>query len=121
MSGKHSRPESRQAIALKYTGKGAPRLTAKGGGDIARQILELADEHGVPVHEDAALTSALAQIPLGDEIPENLYVAVAEVLAFVYMLSGRRPGDVRPGQASDKEEGVVAVTPRRDRQSQEGD
>ncbi|AHK78844.1 type III secretion protein [Ectothiorhodospira haloalkaliphila] len=121
MSGKHSRPDSRQAIALKYTGKGAPRLTAKGGGDIARQILELAGEHGVPVHEDAALTSALAQIPLGDEIPENLYVAVAEVLAFIYMLSGRRPGDARPGQASDKEEGVVDVTPIRDRQSQEGD
>ncbi|SEL14054.1 EscU/YscU/HrcU family type III secretion system export apparatus switch protein [Ectothiorhodospira marina] len=121
MNGKESRPDSRQAIALKYTGKGAPRLTAKGAGDIARQILDLADEHGVPIHEDAALTSALAQIPLGDEIPENLYVAVAEVLAFVYMLSGRRPGDLQPEQAPDKDKDVVSVTPRRDRSSQEGD
>jgi flagellar biosynthesis protein len=85
------RTPPRKAVALHYTGRDAPRITATGGGDVAERILEIAREHGVPVHEDPLLTAALAQVPLGDEIPENLYVAVAEVLAFVYFLSGRTP------------------------------
>lgn len=83
---------SRKAVALHFGGKGAPRITASGGGLIAERILGIAREHGVPVHEDPLLTAALSQVPVGDEIPENLYVAVAEVLAFVYFLSGRTPG-----------------------------
>ncbi|OOG24516.1 type III secretion protein [Thioalkalivibrio denitrificans] len=90
MSDKRPDPP-RRAVALHYTGKQAPRITAKGGGPVAERILALAREHDIPVHEDALLTAALAQVPLGDEIPENLYVAVAEVLAFVYFLSGRTP------------------------------
>ncbi|MFN2349536.1 MAG: EscU/YscU/HrcU family type III secretion system export apparatus switch protein [Thioalkalivibrio sp.] len=85
------RTPPRKAVALHYTGRDAPRITATGGGDVAERILEIAREHGVPVHEDPLLTAALAQVPLGDEIPENLYVAVAEVLAFVYFLSGSTP------------------------------
>jgi flagellar biosynthesis protein len=80
-----------KAVALHYTGKHAPRITAKGGGAVADRIVALAREHDVPIHEDPLLTAALSQVPLGDEIPENLYVAVAEVLAFVYFLSGRSP------------------------------
>ena len=82
----------RKAVALEYDGKGAPRITASGGGLIAQQILAIAEEHDVPIHEDPLLTAALAQLPVGEEIPENLYVAVAEILAFVYLLSGRTPG-----------------------------
>jgi len=82
----------RKAVALHYSGKRAPRITASGAGTVAERILEIAREHDVPVHEDPLLTEALSQIPLGEEIPENLYVAVAEVLAFVYRLSGRDPG-----------------------------
>jgi flagellar biosynthesis protein len=96
MSGKRVRPP-RKAIALQYSGKGAPRVSASGSGTIAERILEIAREHEVPVHEDPLLTEALAQVPLGNEIPENLYIAIAEVLAFVYRLSGRRPGDERGG------------------------
>ena len=79
------------AIALKYDGENAPRLTAKGRGELAERIQSLAKEHNVPLHEDAELASLLAQIPLGDEIPEALYRAVAEVIAFAYLISGKRP------------------------------
>jgi len=87
----------RKAVALHYSGKRAPRITASGGGTVAERILQIAREHDVPVHEDPLLTEALSQVPLGEEIPENLYVAVAEVLAFVYRLSGRDPGAERKG------------------------
>ncbi len=79
------------AVALKYDGENAPRLTAKGRGELAERILALAEEHDVPLHEDVELAALLSQIPLGDEIPQALYRAVAEVIAFAYLLSGKRP------------------------------
>lgn len=79
------------AIALKYDGENAPRLTAKGQEDLAKRIVELAKEHQVPLHQDPQLAAVLAQIPLGEEIPEALYRAVAEVIAFAYLISGKRP------------------------------
>jgi flagellar biosynthesis protein len=81
----------RQAVALHYDGKGAPRVTAKGQGYVADAILSRAREHGVPLHEDAMLAATLAQLDLGEEIPEALYRAVAQVLAFAYFLSGKTP------------------------------
>ncbi|MES9975651.1 EscU/YscU/HrcU family type III secretion system export apparatus switch protein [Candidatus Thiodiazotropha sp. LNASS1] len=85
------------AIALKYDGENAPRLTAKGRGELADRILALADDHAIPLHEDAELAALLAQIPLGDEIPESLYRAVAEVIAFAYLLSGKLPPGYEDG------------------------
>ncbi|MCU7811951.1 MAG: EscU/YscU/HrcU family type III secretion system export apparatus switch protein [Candidatus Thiodiazotropha sp. (ex Notomyrtea botanica)] len=79
------------AIALNYDGENTPRLTAKGRDELAQRILTLAKEHDVPLHEDAELAALLSQIPLGEEIPESLYRAVAEVIAFAYLLSGKRP------------------------------
>ncbi|MEJ2453721.1 MAG: EscU/YscU/HrcU family type III secretion system export apparatus switch protein [Candidatus Thiodiazotropha sp.] len=79
------------AIALNYDGENAPRLSAKGQDELARRIVELAREHDVPLHQDPQLAALLSQIPLGEEIPEALYRAVAEVIAFAYMLSGKRP------------------------------
>ncbi|MCU7852055.1 MAG: EscU/YscU/HrcU family type III secretion system export apparatus switch protein [Candidatus Thiodiazotropha sp. (ex Monitilora ramsayi)] len=79
------------AIALNYDGENTPRLTAKGRDELAQRILTLAEEHNVPLHEDAELAALLSQIPLGEEIPESLYRAVAEVIAFAYLLSGKRP------------------------------
>jgi flagellar biosynthesis protein len=81
------------AIALNYDGKSAPRITAKGEGLIAEQIIELAKEHDIPMHTDVAMVKILSRLSLGDEIPRELYLAVAEVIAFVYMLSGKQPGD----------------------------
>lgn len=83
-----------KAVALQYSGKGsAPRVTAKGSGELAEQIIALAEENDIPIQEDQELVQLLAQIKLGDEIPELLYVAVAEVLAFAYYVSGRVPGE----------------------------
>lgn len=79
------------AIALNYDGENAPLLTAKGQDELAQRIVKLAKEHDVPLHQDAQLAAVLAQIPLGEEIPEALYRAVAEVIAFAYMISGKRP------------------------------
>ncbi|SFX22682.1 EscU/YscU/HrcU family type III secretion system export apparatus switch protein [Marinospirillum alkaliphilum] len=76
----------KRAVALQYDGVGAPRLTAKGCAETAERILALAEEHGVPIYEDPGLAAALAHLDLGDEVPELLYLAIAEVLAFVYDL-----------------------------------
>lgn len=81
------------AVALHYDGANSPRVTAKGKGLVAEQIIELAKAHDIPLHADAALVKALSNVPLGDEIPRQLYVAVAEVIAFAYLLSGKRPGE----------------------------
>jgi len=81
-----------KAVALQWDGKATPKVTAKGEGDLAKQILEIAREHNIPIQEDnEILVSALAQIELGDEIPESLYLAVAQVIAFAYYLSGKQP------------------------------
>jgi flagellar biosynthesis protein len=84
----------KRAAALRYEGRDAPRVVASGRGVIADRILEAAREAGVPVREDAALAEALSKLELGREIPEALYQAVAETLAWAYRLdvSARRPG-----------------------------
>ena len=79
------------AIALRYDGKTTPRVTAKGDGELAKRITAAAEQAGVPLHPDPELAMVLSQIPLGEEIPENLYKAVAEVIAFAYILAGRFP------------------------------
>lgn len=77
-----------KAAALVYSGANAPTVVAKGEGFVAKQIIEVADRHEVPLISDDQLVSMLVKVPLGDEIPENLYVAIAEVLAHVYRLNG---------------------------------
>jgi len=79
------------AVALHYGGSGAPKVVAKGRGEIARLILERAQQHGVPLREDPALVEVLATVDVGRQIPEPLYRAVAEVIAFAWGLSGKRP------------------------------
>jgi len=79
------------AVALHYDGKEAPRITAQGTGELAEQIIALAKEHGIPLQEDVALVSLLSKLNLGDEIPQALYTAVAEIIAFAYILNGKIP------------------------------
>jgi len=71
------------AVALRYDHAGAPRVTARGRGEAAARILEAAAAHGVPIEEDAALAAALARVEIDEEIPIELYEAVAAVLRFV--------------------------------------
>lgn len=77
-----------QAAAIEYDEKqdDAPRLVASGKGYVAEKIIELAREADVPVVEDAMLVSALMVLELGEEIPAELYEAVAKILAFIYKL-----------------------------------
>lgn len=84
-------PQPLRATALKYDSQqgGAPRVVASGQRKIAEQILAEARKHNIPVYEDPALTAALASVNLGAEIPEELYLVVAEVLAYIYRVSGK--------------------------------
>ena len=76
-----------RAVALEYDdSNSAPVVTAKGEGFVARRIVEIAQAADVPVVEDAALVSALLSLELGQEIPLELYEAVARVLAWIYRL-----------------------------------
>ena len=77
----------KRAAALEYRGVGAPRVVAVGEGLIAAKIEEVARENDVPLVEDELLASVLVNVPLGDEIPENFYFAVAEILAHIYRVS----------------------------------
>ena len=83
------------AVALHYNGNGAPRVVAKGGGQVATRIIETARDHNVPLQEDAALAAALSRLDLGREIPRELYVAVAHVLAFAWTVAGKQKVEVR--------------------------
>lgn len=79
------------AVALKYDGENAPTLVAKGSGDIAKKIIDRALEHDVHIHNDPILLAVLNRLELGDEIPEQLYLAVAKIIAFAYFLQGKHP------------------------------
>ncbi len=85
------RPWRSKAVALRYDDlkDPAPRVIAKGQGKIAERILEVARRYGVPVHEDPDLVEVLAKVELDRVIPEALYHAVAEVLAFLYRLNAQ--------------------------------
>jgi len=88
-----SSPDKRRerAVALRYESEkdDAPRIIAKGAGEIARKIIEIAREHGVTIYEEGELAEVLSRLDLNQVIPPEMYYAVAEVLAFVYRLNGR--------------------------------
>ena len=83
------RTSPRRASALSYEGSGAPKVVASGKGILAERILETAHAAGVPVRSDPAPAEALAKLELGHEIPDELYVVVAEALAWAYGLDAR--------------------------------
>jgi len=84
--------DHREAIALLYDGgEQAPTVTAKGEGDLAERIIQLALEHEVPIYENADLASMLTRMELGDQIPEALYRTIAEIIAFAWHLQGKTP------------------------------
>lgn len=82
----------KRAAALKYdqTQNMAPRVVARGKGLIAEQIVQVARQNNVPLHEDPNLVNVLEAMELESEIPAELYRAVAEVLVFIYRLNGQR-------------------------------
>ncbi|MBF8725627.1 EscU/YscU/HrcU family type III secretion system export apparatus switch protein [Pseudomonas putida] len=102
-----STPTPRQAVALSYDGQQAPTLSAKGDDELAEAILALAREHEVPIYENPELVRLLARLELGEQIPEALYLTIAEIIAFAWQLRGKVPPsfDDAPAQPRD-------VTPR---------
>jgi flagellar biosynthesis protein len=82
-------PKTPLAVAVHYEKPGTPRVVAKGKGEVGKKIIETARAHGVPIEENAGLAGALSEVEIGDEIPVELYKAVAEVLLFVMRMSGR--------------------------------
>ena len=87
----------KKAVALKYDpGKDrAPRMTAKGQGHLAEKIIALARLQGIPIQEDPALVQVLSQLDFYQEIPPEVYLVVAEILAFVYSMHQRRASHFR--------------------------
>jgi flagellar biosynthesis protein len=81
----------RIAVALNYDEESAPRVTARGKGDLAEHILAIAAANNIPLQENPELVNVLVELDLGTEIPEALYLAVAEVIAFAYLLRGKFP------------------------------
>lgn len=76
-----------EVVALQYDGEGAPKVMAKGRGEIAKEILRLAKEHNIPLYQDENLSALLSKVKLGNEIPEKLYTAVARIIRFVFELN----------------------------------
>ena len=86
--------KDRKAVALKYErGRdAAPKITAKGRGAVADKILALAREHGIPIEKDTTLMEALYRLDLNEQITEELYQIVAEILAFIYRMNALKKG-----------------------------
>lgn len=91
MTQTYSGEQLQKAVALYYDGNNAPHVSAKGTGAVAEQIIAIANEHSVPLCDNAALVDLLVTLELGDEIPEALYIAVAYIIAFAYQLEGKIP------------------------------
>ena len=87
--------QRRAAIALRHepSGADAPRVVAKGSGELARRILQLAQASGVPIHSDPDLVALLAATELGEEIPPALYEAVARILVWLHGLREAAPAE----------------------------
>ena len=87
------KPQLKQAVALEYGKRVTPIVSAKGEDDLAQRIVEEARQHGIYVAEDPQLLALLSRLDLDQEIPPELYTAVAVILSWVYWLKGMRPGD----------------------------
>lgn len=83
----------KKAVALRYDAEKeeSPKVVAKGAGKLAEKLLELAKKHNIPIHEDSDLVNILSKLELNEEIPASTYIAVAEILAFVYRTNKSYP------------------------------
>ena len=84
-------PTKKKAVAIRYdtSQDAAPKVVAKGAGELAEKIIALAKEHGIPIQEDADLVEILAKLDLNADIPPETYLVVAEILAFVYRANSK--------------------------------
>ena len=82
---------NKSAIALHYDGQQTPTVTAKGYNQLAEHIIEQVKQQGGLIHHDEALVNYLNNLEVGDEIPENLYRIIDELIAFSWLLNGKTP------------------------------
>lgn len=91
------RPDRQTAVALRdrTNEEKLPEIAAAGYGEVAKEIIRLADENGIKVREDSALAEMLAQIEIDSPIPSEAFAAVAEILSYLYKASGKpNPFDI---------------------------
>ena len=94
-----NKPYTQQAVALEYGRNKAPTVTAKGDEELARRIVEEAKRQGVYVAQDPRLLAMLSRLDVGQEIPQDMFTAVAVILSWVYWLKGMQPGDEKAREA----------------------
>lgn len=82
----------KKAVALGYNRSqdNAPKVLASGAGEIANKIISLAKEHDIPIKEDPDLIEILSKVEVDQEIPPNLYTAVAEIFSFLYKITNKK-------------------------------
>ncbi|MDO5046457.1 FlhB-like flagellar biosynthesis protein [Campylobacter sp.] len=84
--------KTKKAVALGYdrAKDNAPKVLASGAGETAKNIINLAKEHDIPIKEDADLVELLSKVDINQEIPPNLYKAVAEIFSFLYKMTNKK-------------------------------
>ena len=92
----------KEAVALEYGANKTPIVTAKGEAELAEVIIEEAKKQGIYIAEDPKLLAALAQLDIEDEIPEELFTAVAVILSWAYWLKDMEPGDEKKKDSRKK-------------------
>ena len=97
------RSEIDTAVALSYDQISAPKITASGTNAVAQEMVRIAEENGVHLHNDPVLSRMLATLDIGTEIPRELYELIAEIIAFAYYLQGKVPDNWVPPEAPDYE------------------
>ena len=82
----------KKAVALGYNRSqdNAPKVLASGAGEIANKIISLAKEHDIPIKEDPDLIEILSKVEVDQEIPPNLYKAVAKIFSFLYKITNKK-------------------------------
>ena len=83
--------KNKKAVALGYNRDkdNAPKVLASGSGEVAKNIINLAKSHDIPIKEDADLVEILSKVDLNQEVPPNLYKAVAEIFSFLYKMTNK--------------------------------
>lgn len=85
------KPNEKRVIGLKYDQQSAPKVVAKGYGALADELIAIAKENDIMIHQDEELSQFLNALELGQEIPRELYVVIAELIAFAFVLQGKFP------------------------------
>jgi flagellar biosynthesis protein len=100
--------QRRQAIALEYGSYATPMVTAKAEDELALEMIAEARAHGVYITQDPALLALLSRLDVDQEVPPELFTAVAVILSWVYWLKGMRPGDEKAAEDAAASEAVQA-------------